>query len=191
MEDDLRRHILKSRPYFEEKNLCQEQLNTQKHRIESLQSQVTHTKFTYSESLKKLELISEEIHLKRKRNQSEVEELPQGPREPGVGAELNSPVDENKSIIDLDYNFEVMSDLSNLPSCSASERDENEDDIVENYDENFDIRPVEGCSDNNWASELNTTVEKLDHINLMNECVQIEKKHEQNSYNKNCDRNIE
>lgn len=56
---------------------------------------MSQVKFSYSQSLKTLELISEEIHRKRKKQHEE--EIPNGPREPGVGAELNSPVDENPS----------------------------------------------------------------------------------------------
>lgn len=84
-----------------------------------------------------------------------------------------------------------MSDMSNLPSGSVSERDENEEENMESFDENNVIRSIEGCSDNNWASEYNTTVEKLDHMNLMNECVQIEKKHEQSIFSKKCDSKTE
>lgn len=152
---------MKSRSFFNEMNLCQEQLNTQKEIIETLKNQIRSTKQTYSESLKKLELISEEIHLKRKRRQSEFDEElapPKGPREPGVGAEKNSPIEEK------------IFDLKNL--------------FIE--EEN---RAVEGCSlDNNEdTAELDTTtnlVEKLDHMNLMNECVQIQKNEQNLKLNK-------
>lgn len=96
LEDKLRRNILKSRPYFQEKEICQHQLQTQKDRIHLLQAQVQNAKSTYSNSLKNLEIISEEIHKMRRdlRNAA-----PSGPREPGVGAELGScfPDVENDS----------------------------------------------------------------------------------------------
>ncbi|KAK7789737.1 hypothetical protein R5R35_007461 [Gryllus longicercus] len=96
LEQKLRRSIIKSRPYFEEKSLCQGQLATQKERVESLQKAVSRSKVSYACSLKELERISEEIHCKRNKLQkkAELDELPVGPREPGVGAELNQTVQE-------------------------------------------------------------------------------------------------
>lgn len=91
LEQRLHRHIIKSKPYFEEKSLCNEQLAAQKERVEDLQSQVAAVKGAYAASLKELERISEEIHCKRsKSKQLDAEqEPPCGPREPGVGAELD------------------------------------------------------------------------------------------------------
>ncbi|KAJ9585115.1 hypothetical protein L9F63_020545, partial [Diploptera punctata] len=93
LEQRLRRSIAKSRPYFDEKSLCQNQLATQKERVESLQQSVAKVKNEYAESLKELERISEEIHYKRGSSclRKVTDDLvpPQGPREPGVGAELN------------------------------------------------------------------------------------------------------
>ncbi|XP_069678062.1 SH3 domain-binding protein 5 homolog [Periplaneta americana] len=93
LEQRLRRSIANSRPYFEEKALCQGQLATQKERVETLQRAVAKVKSEYAESLKELERISEEIHYKRGsgclRKVSDDLPPPHGPREPGVGAELN------------------------------------------------------------------------------------------------------
>ena len=89
LEEKLRRHIIKSRPYFEENQICQDQLKTQKARISELQAQIQVAKAKYSNALRSLENISEDIH--RQRGDLPV---PQGPREPGVGAELSSPVTE-------------------------------------------------------------------------------------------------
>lgn len=89
LESKLRRNINKSRAYFEEKELCQGQLAAQKERIECLQKQVANVKNSYAMSLKELEKISEEIHLKRGN-------IGPGLREPGVGA-------ENNVITEMDY----------------------------------------------------------------------------------------
>lgn len=93
MEQRLCRSITKSRPYFEEKASCQFQLATQKERVEALQQAVAKVKSEYAESLKELERISEEIHYKRGSGclHKVADDLvpPHGPREPGVGAELN------------------------------------------------------------------------------------------------------
>ena len=87
LEDQFSRSIRKSRPYFEEKQICQDQLQTQKDRIQELQQLIQGAKNTYSTSLKNLEQISEEIH-KMRGDLSNA--APSGPREPGVGAELTS-----------------------------------------------------------------------------------------------------
>lgn len=199
LEERLRRLIIKSRPYFEEKAICLDQLNTQRDRIEFLQKSVSQVKFSYSQSLKALELISEEIHQKRKHPKQQAlpseEEFPPGPREPGVGAELNSPSEETCSkkppLPDITYELDrcdinSLGSLSAPPSSAVSEKDENEiefDDVEESElidlkqrVKQLAIRPVyggEGCSsDHVWESELNETVNKLDHIMLMQECAQ-------------------
>lgn len=156
-------------------------------------------KFSYSQSLKALELISEEIHQKRKHPKQlpapSEDEFPAGPREPGVGAELNSPPEKicsKKQLLpDITYELDCC-DINSLGSLSApassavSEKDENEiefDDVEESElidlkqrVKQLAIRPVyggEGCSsDHVWESELNETVNKLDHIMLMQECAQ-------------------
>lgn len=73
--------------------MCQGQLATQKERVEALQHAVAKVKSEYAESLKELERISEEIHYKRGsghiRKVTDDLMLPHGPREPGVGAEIN------------------------------------------------------------------------------------------------------
>lgn len=71
LEEKLQKFILKSRPYFDEKTLCQEQLNTQKQRIESIKREILKTKNFYAQTLKNLEQISNEIHLKRQGKQCE------------------------------------------------------------------------------------------------------------------------
>ncbi|XP_036334665.1 SH3 domain-binding protein 5 homolog, partial [Rhagoletis pomonella] len=90
LEERFRRSITKSRPYFEEKQICQDQLQTQKNRIQELQQQVQSAKNTYSTALRNLERISDDIHRQRG-DFPQMGAPPPGPREPGVGAELNSP----------------------------------------------------------------------------------------------------
>lgn len=85
LEERNRRSIHKSKPYFEEKQLCQEQLEAQKGRIQQLEDQIGSAKTAYGTALRNLEQISEEIH-KQRGDLSMA--APSGPREPGVGAEL-------------------------------------------------------------------------------------------------------
>ncbi|XP_065093886.1 SH3 domain-binding protein 5 homolog isoform X2 [Ochlerotatus camptorhynchus] len=87
LEERNRRSIHKSRPYFEEKQLCQEQLEAQKGRIQQLEDQIAAAKTAYGTALRNLEQISEEIH--KQRGDLSLA-APSGPREPGVGAELSN-----------------------------------------------------------------------------------------------------
>ena len=65
IEQKFKSSIQKSRPYFEEKQICNDQLQTQKERIQQLQAMLQSAKANYSRSLKSLEMISESIHKKR------------------------------------------------------------------------------------------------------------------------------
>lgn len=175
LEEHFQRNIAKSRPYFDEKALCQDQLNTQKHRIETIKHQITKSKAFYAQTLKRLEEISNEIH--RKRGEM-TEELLRGPREPGVGAELVPVVEENFKNPLPDFNLELdrCDKRSEAGSSVVSESEccfEDLDDLKVKFKE-LAVRPVNGgegkSMDGVWESELKDTVEKLDHIMLMQEC---------------------
>ncbi|RZF32859.1 hypothetical protein LSTR_LSTR009974 [Laodelphax striatellus] len=86
LEQRLKRSISKSRPYFEEKAQLQTRLDNQKSCISQLEAAVQRAKAEYAASLQRLEQISEEIHRRRKDKSGTA--TPRGPREPGVGAEL-------------------------------------------------------------------------------------------------------
>ncbi|XP_013161604.1 PREDICTED: SH3 domain-binding protein 5-like [Papilio xuthus] len=70
LQNGLKRHIAKSRPYFEEKARINAALEAQKARIQTLEEQVTEAKQQYSSALRNLERISDEIHRHRSRRQS-------------------------------------------------------------------------------------------------------------------------
>lgn len=204
LEDRLRRHIIKSRPYFEEKALCQEQLNTQKERIDTLKQDISKAKTSYSQSLKQLEQISNEIHMKRKGYSAE-NDLLNRPREPGVGAELSPKMEETASNHSKhsslpDFNLELdkcevhsMSSYSGTTSSAVSEKDENEVLDDEYLDElklkvkELAVRPIDGgegkSTDNVWENELKNTVDKLDHIMMLKECAYELKNFKINSQN--------
>ena len=65
LEQKFKSSIQKSRPYFEEKQICNDQLQTQKERIQQLQGMLQNAKSNYANSLKSLEMISESIHKRR------------------------------------------------------------------------------------------------------------------------------
>jgi hypothetical protein len=187
LESRLQKSIIKSRPYFDEKSLCQSQLNTQKDRIEAIKRDILKAKTSYSQTLKQLEQISNEIHMKRGRI---TEELLRGPREPGVGAELvPSPEETKDKATSLpDFNLELdkcemrsCGSISGTNSSAVSEKDEKEnlyddlDDLKVKFRE-LAVRPMNGgegeSMDGVWESELKDTVEKMDHMMLLQECAQ-------------------
>ncbi|XP_023305314.2 SH3 domain-binding protein 5 homolog [Lucilia cuprina] len=118
LEERFRRSITKSRPYFEEKQICQDQLQTQKNRIEELQLQVQTAKNTYATALRNLERISDDIHRQRGDYPQLLNTPPPGPREPGVGAELNSPTSTTMPSLP-DYHMEL--DKCDYPSIAGSQ----------------------------------------------------------------------
>lgn len=197
LEDKLRRNILKSRPYFQEKEICQHQLQTQKDRIHLLQGQVQNAKSMYSNSLKNLEIISEEIHKMRRDLRMAT---PSGQREPGVGAELGSCSDpeidqkqnyymNSSSILPVpNFNEELdKCDVRTLGHTSiATSSAVSEKDIESENDEDLDldelrrrvkilaVRPMEGGDGQQqethvWEHELNATVNKLDRLMMIHE----------------------
>ncbi|XP_069119716.1 uncharacterized protein [Argopecten irradians] len=88
LQKDLKRAINKSKPYFEMKAKFNQSMEDQKRSIHILEEDVSMAKSSYSDALKNLELISDEIHQQRqeKRKQQEL-----GVREAGVGSESPSP----------------------------------------------------------------------------------------------------
>jgi SH3-domain binding protein 5 len=146
-------------------------LNTQKERIQQLQSLLQKAKSNYSTSLKNLELISESIHKKRG------DFPPSGVREPGVGAEANEIPAEPQN---LEFNLDDVEIESRAHSRSASQT--RPSDVKESEDlealrmkvKSLAVRPIEGGDgkqdeQESWESELNATVDKLDHLMLMRE----------------------
>jgi len=88
LQKGLKSSISKSRIYFEQKEQVQAMLNSQKENVQHLQRAITANKTIYSQTLRSLEQISEEIHEARRCRL---------PREPGVGAEINVPIASDTS----------------------------------------------------------------------------------------------
>ncbi|CAG9817289.1 unnamed protein product [Phaedon cochleariae] len=174
LEDKLQKQISKSRAYFDEKALCQDQLNTQKTRICTIKQEIVNAKNLYAQTLKNLEQISNEIHSKRQGRKRD-DDLLKRPREPGVGAELDSafkevPLDKQyQSLPDINAEldkFDAFSEhsVSAINSSAASERDDNE---LDDFNERFgglDIRPVEGKSEDVYVSEFHLGLLKNDDV---------------------------
>ncbi|XP_032513549.1 SH3 domain-binding protein 5 homolog isoform X2 [Danaus plexippus] len=152
LEESLKRNIIKSKVYFEEKKLCDEQLQAQNEKIEKLQRLIADAKFRYSKSLKVLEEISEEIHRQRGEYLPGKDSIPVGPREPGVGAERD-PVHDETQVEGSD------NDESSLQELRMRVRE-------------LALKPIDRNdveTDEAWAQELNETINKLDQLLMMKE----------------------
>lgn len=135
-------------------------------------------KTNYATALKNLELISESIHKMRG-------DL--GVREPGVGAESTDifPNENDKEHHtsqeqkdSLEFNLdEEFESRSHSRSTSISRTEIETDDDVDDVEtlrmkvRSLAVRPIEGKTDEqeNWETELNATVNKLDHLMLLRE----------------------
>ncbi|CAH1404261.1 unnamed protein product [Nezara viridula] len=175
LEQKLKRSILKARPYFDEKAVCQSQLDAQKRRIEQLQSEISKAKFEYSQSLRRLELISEEIHHKRKDKSRSVS--PEGPREPGVGSE-QAPSWSEKEVWDLEKEMEKcelhsIGSLSIATSSAVSEDELDVEPIQEDLEElRQKVRELSEGKQEDWAQELDEAITRLDNAMFQQECHQ-------------------
>lgn len=125
----------------------------------------------YADSLKNLEQISNEIHMKRKNLPDE--EILKRPREPGVGAELT----DNDKLPDFNLELEKceVRSLGSFSETTSSVLSEH-DDIEYNHgnlmkDNDFTHRPIdggEGSSVTTWINEMDKTLDNFDHISLDN-----------------------
>lgn len=88
LEKQLKKNINKARPYFEQKAQYMDFLETQKVKVQELEKQYASAKHKYSASLRKLEVISEDIHRKRNKGLADhCNSAPTTKREECVGAE--------------------------------------------------------------------------------------------------------
>lgn len=132
-------------------------------------------------SLKNLEQISESIHKKRG---DLFEAPPAGIREPGVGAESHEipaePQNLEFNLDDVELDSQAQSRVhSRTHSRSASQSrpsDVSEGDLeaLRMKVKSLAVRPIEGGDgkqdeQESWESELNATVDKLDHLMLLRE----------------------
>ncbi|XP_051817450.1 SH3 domain-binding protein 5 isoform X1 [Antechinus flavipes] len=90
LEKKLKRAINKSKPYYELKAKYYIQLEQLKKIVDDLQAKLSLAKGEYKTALKNLEMISDEIHERRRSSAM-------GPRGCGVGAEGNSAAAEERS----------------------------------------------------------------------------------------------
>lgn len=103
LEKKLKRTISKSKPYFEMKAKYYLQLENLKKTVDERQAKLSQAKGEYKTALRNLEMISDEIH-ERRRNST------MGPRGRGVGAEGDSVSSDDIS------NFKIESDGISMAS---------------------------------------------------------------------------
>ena len=84
---DKKSNLCFSRPYFELKARFNQILDDQKRQVQVIEETIAMTKEGYSDSLKELEKISEEIHQRRAERQKTCQKNNVKIREQGVGAE--------------------------------------------------------------------------------------------------------
>ncbi|XP_060541840.1 SH3 domain-binding protein 5-like isoform X4 [Pantherophis guttatus] len=113
LEKKLKRAINKSKPYFELKAKYYVQLEQLKKIVDDLQTNLALAKGEYKTALKNLEMISDEIHERRRASSM-------GPRGCGVGAEGNSTSAEDLSTCKLDSdNVSMASEVFEDDNCSS------------------------------------------------------------------------
>lgn len=167
LEEKHRRSIIKARPYFEVKAQCDQMLATQKERVEYLQQTVKEVKRNYATSLRTLESISNQIHQQRKDDI-----VANGPREPGVGAELiGSDICQKYENEFNNFNSRIISPIR----YNQIENNEKSHNIKEFYStkektEHIDKRSVDGSESKftQWELELQASIEKLNHLSIGN-----------------------
>ncbi|XP_051999543.1 SH3 domain-binding protein 5-like [Xyrauchen texanus] len=113
LEKKLKRTINKSKPYFEMKAKYYLQLEQLKKNVDDLQTKLTQAKGAYKSALQNLEMISDEIHDRRR-------SLGIGPRERGVGSEGDGIISEDLSGFKMDSDgISMASGSYEDESCST------------------------------------------------------------------------
>ncbi|XP_011500826.1 PREDICTED: SH3 domain-binding protein 5 homolog isoform X2 [Ceratosolen solmsi marchali] len=161
LEEKYRRSIIKAQPYFDLKSQCDQKLSIQKEVVDCLKKAVKDVKCSYASSLHALEEISNQIHEKRR-------DYVNGPREPGVGAELITPEES------LNYEEELnkirVSRVNSIASSEQDADDRNQDfediqDLKQRVD-HLNVRSVDGSESTStqWELELQASMEKLKNL---------------------------
>ncbi|XP_032663798.1 SH3 domain-binding protein 5 homolog isoform X2 [Odontomachus brunneus] len=168
LEEKHRRSIIKARPYFEVKAQCDQMLATQKERVEHLQQTVKEAKRNYATSLRTLEDISNQIHQQRR----DYDIVVNGPREPGVGAELigSDTCQKREKEFSASDNCKISSIRYNESGNNEKLRNIEKPCLTKEDTEKLDKRSVDGSESKftQWELELQASMEKLNRLSLEN-----------------------
>ncbi|XP_043972004.1 SH3 domain-binding protein 5b [Gambusia affinis] len=114
LEKKLKRTISKSKPYFEMKAKYYLQLENLKKNVDERQAKLSQAKGEYRTALKNLEMISDEIHERRRSSTI-------GPRRPGVGAEGDSSSGDDVSSFKMESDgISMASECFDDDPCGGS-----------------------------------------------------------------------
>nr|XP_033339638.1 uncharacterized protein LOC117228084 isoform X1 [Megalopta genalis]XP_033339639.1 uncharacterized protein LOC117228084 isoform X2 [Megalopta genalis] len=171
LEEKHHRAIIKARPYFEVKAQCDQMLETQKERVECIQKAIQVAKTNYATSLHRLEEISNQIHQQRRDNDF----IANGPREPGVGAELVSP----QKSLNYDIEFNQLNDnrIKDITTHHLNKCDRVQEYVskinacqLQEDTEHLGKRSVDGSEtiSSQWELELQANMKKLSNLSLEN-----------------------
>ncbi|XP_076750709.1 uncharacterized protein LOC143423330 [Xylocopa sonorina] len=171
LDEKHRRSIIKARPYFEVKAQCDQMLATQKERVECLQKAIQDAKTNYANSLRRLEEISNQIHQQRR----DYDFIANGPREPGVGAELVSPQKiENCNSEFNQLNSNKIKYITNN-QLKKYNRIQDYDNICQLQEdtEHLGKRSVDGseATSSQWELELEANMENLNNLAIDNSVI--------------------
>ncbi|KAK0079710.1 hypothetical protein PV325_000900 [Microctonus aethiopoides] len=171
LEEKYRRAIIRTRPFFDLQDHNEQEIITQCAKISCLEKAIKDAKRAYSKSFRALEEISNEIHQQRR----DYVMMVNGPREPGVGAELISPAESLN--YEKELNNVITGDRMNSLASGSSDvdTDERERDIADIMElkermENIGGRSVDGSesTSNQWELELQASLEKLNTLTNKN-----------------------
>lgn len=118
LEKKLSRHIDKSKPYFEQKTTFNKALNSEKNRVQGLQSKICQSKAQYAQSLRNLEDISESIHERRKYSKQRLEDCVESVDSLTFDLEVSSSVWSSRAGSDLTLSGTTSGRDSALGSAS-------------------------------------------------------------------------
>ncbi|KAK3588155.1 hypothetical protein CHS0354_012219 [Potamilus streckersoni] len=135
LKKKFKKSIAEARPYFELTSELEIKLQQQKQNINDLQAAIKANKERYKETLRRLEEISEEIHLSRKNKLWKYIQ-----RTPGVGAEVDSV---SSSLSDL--RLELPCSRASFSSQDFSNPD---DEMGDKMDDVFRDKEIDGTDEN-------------------------------------------
>ncbi|XP_007887861.1 SH3 domain-binding protein 5b [Callorhinchus milii] len=137
LEKKLKRAINKSKPYFEMKAKYYLQLEHLKRNVDELQAKLSAAKGEYKTALKNLEMISDEIH-ERRRSKA------MGPRGRGVGAEGNENSLEDLSSLKSELDaLSLTSEVFEDDNCSSNISEEDSETQSESSLSSCSTSPVD------------------------------------------------
>lgn len=109
LQKSLKRNILASKPYFEEKSDKMKKVEERRNSVAEIEQRLTISKSDYQAALRTLETISEQIHLQRKLQRLEINSLQ-------VPSNSLTSDDNNPAIGDSTSFRSVLSDLNRVDS---------------------------------------------------------------------------